>query len=212
LSVAFLAALLYAGKAERAGPVPTAVTDHPVAAASAAPLASQPLPPVHAAGSSATVAPQAASVTPAAEPRPGLQALSQASPVPVFVTSGEGAQLDDELYLGRPVRVENVTAWPVYSRKPAPRMDQYLTLAEAQERKLAEVRETGAAPSQPPSASAPQSQPADVGGQVSKVVIENKGTLPILVLAGTLVKGGKQDRQIAQDFIIAAGQTVPVDA
>ena len=50
------------------------------------------------------------------------------------------------------------------------------------------------------------------GAVVNTLVIENQGDLPILVCAGTIVKGGQQDRQIAQDFVIAAKATVPVDA
>jgi hypothetical protein len=52
----------------------------------------------------------------------------------------------------------------------------------------------------------------DGGGSVNTLVIENKGTVPIFVLAGTVVKGGKQDRQIGQDFIIDSKATTPVDA
>ncbi|MHC4222489.1 MAG: ARPP-1 family domain-containing protein [Planctomycetota bacterium] len=47
---------------------------------------------------------------------------------------------------------------------------------------------------------------------VGRVVIENKGDLPILVVAGTLVKGGKQDRQIGQDFVVKAKSETLVDA
>jgi hypothetical protein len=43
-------------------------------------------------------------------------------------------------------------------------------------------------------------------------VIENKGTVPVYVLAGTIVKGGKQDRQIGEDFIVGARQSLPVEA
>lgn len=50
------------------------------------------------------------------------------------------------------------------------------------------------------------------GAQVGKLAIQNKGKVPVYVLAGTIVKGGKQDRQIGQDFIIGAGKTVPIDA
>jgi hypothetical protein len=50
------------------------------------------------------------------------------------------------------------------------------------------------------------------GAVVNTLVIENRGDLPILVCAGTIVKGGQQDRQIGQDFVIAAKTTVPVDA
>lgn len=50
------------------------------------------------------------------------------------------------------------------------------------------------------------------GAQVGTLVIENSGDKPLLVCAGTIVKGGQQDRQIGQDIVVAAGQTVPVDA
>jgi hypothetical protein len=50
------------------------------------------------------------------------------------------------------------------------------------------------------------------GAVVNTLVIENKGDLPILVCAGTVVKGGNQDRQIGQDFVIQAKSETPVDA
>lgn len=50
------------------------------------------------------------------------------------------------------------------------------------------------------------------GPTVNELVIENKGQKPILVLAGTLLKGGNQDRQVGQDFIVPQGKTVPVAA
>lgn len=50
------------------------------------------------------------------------------------------------------------------------------------------------------------------GPTVNTLVIENTGKTPIYVLAGTVVKGGNQDRQIGQDFVVAARSTVPVDA
>ncbi len=50
------------------------------------------------------------------------------------------------------------------------------------------------------------------GAVVNTLVIENKSDTPIFVLAGTVVKGGKQDRQIGQDFVVDARQTTPVDA
>lgn len=56
--------------------------------------------------------------------------------------------------------------------------------------------------------------PSQMGGgaTVNTLVIENKGDVAILVLAGTIVKGGRQDRQIGQDFVVGPKQTVPVDA
>ena len=45
-----------------------------------------------------------------------------------------------------------------------------------------------------------------------RLVIENKGSVAILVCAGTIVKGGKQDRQIGQDFVVQAETTVNVES
>jgi hypothetical protein len=50
------------------------------------------------------------------------------------------------------------------------------------------------------------------GPRVNELVIENKGSTPIYVLAGTVVKGGNQDRQIGQDFIVEPKKTASVDA
>jgi hypothetical protein len=55
-------------------------------------------------------------------------------------------------------------------------------------------------------------QAAQTGAVVNTLVIENKGDLAILVCAGTVVKGGNQDRQIGQDFVIKAKSETPVDA
>ena len=52
----------------------------------------------------------------------------------------------------------------------------------------------------------------DGAAVVGAVEIENKAALPILICAGTVVKGGKQDRQIARDFVVGARSTVAVDA
>ncbi len=53
---------------------------------------------------------------------------------------------------------------------------------------------------------------ANSGPTVGTLVIENDGDVPILIVAGTIVKGGQQDRQIAQDLVIAAHSEVPVEA
>lgn len=132
----------------------------------------------------------------------------------------EVAKLDESLYLGKPVVAQNVTVWPVYARTKAEAYGDLVTLTVAQEKGTAAIRELGAAPANPPQ---PQRQEAAAGQQVERqasgggatvgtLVIENKGDAPVLVLAGTLVKGGKQDRQIGQDFIIPPGKTVPVNA
>ncbi len=86
-----------------------------------------------------------------------------------------------------------LTVFPVLAGDQ-PDLGRFITLEEALEKKKAEVRET------------------DASGAVNTLVIENKGDDGIFVLAGTVVKGGKQDRQIAQDFAIGPKQTLAVDA
>jgi hypothetical protein len=49
-------------------------------------------------------------------------------------------------------------------------------------------------------------------GNVNTVVVENKGTVGIFVLAGTVLVGGNQDRQIGQDYILDPKTSSPVDA
>ena len=116
-----------------------------------------------------------------------------AAPAPA---APDGVDLDTDLRLGSAIRAENATVWPVYSRRPADKVGPDLVpLADAQDQGWAVVREE-----------------LEAGGTVNELVIENRGKRPILVLAGTLVKGGKQDRQIGQDFVVAPGKTVPVAA
>ncbi|MFB3066404.1 MAG: ARPP-1 family domain-containing protein, partial [Planctomycetota bacterium] len=102
-------------------------------------------------------------------------------------------RLDENHFLGEPVAVSNLTVWPVFADS-VQEIGPFLTLKEAEEKQLAAVRENPA------------------GGDVGTLVIENTGDVPVLVLAGTVVTGGKQDRQIGQDFVVQAGSTVPVDA
>lgn len=119
--------------------------------------------------------------------------------------SGTGAvRLDERHTLGRAVTVGNLTVWPVFADEPLD-LGEFLTLQEATEKGAAEVREVGAAP---------EGQVVEGGdaATVQTLVIENRGAAPILVCAGTVVTGGKQDRQIAQDFVVQARTTVPVDA
>ncbi len=102
-------------------------------------------------------------------------------------------RLDDQRWLAEPVHVENLTVWPIATTEAVPTGD-YLTLAEATARGLAEVREKSGS------------------GQVNELVLHNEGERPILVLGGTILKGGKQDRQVSDDFVVAPKSTTPVGA
>lgn len=139
------------------------------------------------------------------------------------------AELGGDLFMGEPILAENITAWPVYSKKPAVKVGRdFIPLADAQEKKLAVVKEVGvgaAGAERPPVPGRSRnrinrvqrqqvalSADGEPSGTVNELVIENKGDKPILVLAGTLLKGGKQDRQVGQDFIVPPKKTVPVAA
>jgi hypothetical protein len=102
-------------------------------------------------------------------------------------------RLDDHRSFAAPVEVASLQVWPILTDDPL-EIGEFLTLQEAEAQGLASVRER------------------ESGAEVNTLEIENRGERPILVCAGTLVQGGNQDRQIGQDFVVAARSTVPVDA
>jgi hypothetical protein len=142
-----------------------------------------------------------------------------------------GIALDADHTVGPPIVVDDLAVFPVYARTMDD-LGDFVTLDAALERGTAVVHEVGADPGadnaadsvamqqpqqpEPQAQAAPQARRAHPyrggGAQVNTLVIENKGAVAILVLAGTVVKGGKQDRQIGQDFVVGAKETVPVDA
>ena len=148
---------------------------------------------------------------------------------------GAGVRISDDFTLGEPFAVMNLTVWPVYTDEPLD-VGEFLTLPEAIETGQAEIREVGAVVGQGAQNDVRQTaqvvqmgrevqtedgfQTMDIpagninpgGATVNTLEIENRGDLPILVCAGTLVKGGQQDRQIGEDIVIAAKSTVPVPA
>ena len=102
-------------------------------------------------------------------------------------------QAKDVVRVGEPLVVENLTIFPMHGageQHPVALTTLDAALAKGQ----AVVRELGK------------------GGEVNRLQIANRGKLPIYVLAGTVVKGGNQDRQIGQDFVIEPGKKVAVDA
>ncbi len=125
-----------------------------------------------------------------------------------------GTRLKGGQKVGTPQVFENLTVFPITSKNQQD-IGTVTTLAAALRAGKAEVRELGAVRRPLAGGGTPVQNDPRAGidnAQVGQLVIENKGPNPIFVLAGTVVKGGKQDRQIAQDFIVAANDTVPVDA
>jgi hypothetical protein len=107
-------------------------------------------------------------------------------------------QAANPVRVGEPLVIENLTIFPMHGA-PEANPIALTTLDAALGKGDAEVSEMGG-------------DARGDGAEVNRLQIENKGKLPIYVLAGTVVKGGKQDRQIGQDFVIEQGKKVAVDA
>jgi hypothetical protein len=123
-----------------------------------------------------------------------------------------GLPLLDGYTVGVPRVLGNLAVFPVYAVAQED-LGDFTTLEAALEKGTAVVRELGAGSGEPAANDAVQQQaPGGDGAEVNTLVIDNKGDVPILVLAGTVVKGGKQDRQIGQDFLVGARETQKVDA
>src|SRR5262245_52654729 len=105
----------------------------------------------------------------------------------------QDGRLDEHRTFGPELCVENLQVWPILTDRPAD-VGDFLTLQAAQEQGVAEVQEI------------------KEGARVNTLEIESRSDRPILVCAGTLVKGGQQDRQIGQDFVVLGHSTVAVDA
>lgn len=92
------------------------------------------------------------------------------------------------LAVGRPMAHGNLTVFPVYSQEPSRISTEYLTLDEALKQKVILVKEMPAA-------------------EVNRVSVTNKADKPIYLMAGDLILGGQQDREVARDTIVARGAT-----
>lgn len=118
---------------------------------------------------------------------------SEPAPMPRELTQLELLDTGDgKLRVGKPETFGALAVFPLYAEKQR-EIGAVRTLPDALAKGEADVREESSA-------------------TVGQLRIENKGQLPIYVLAGTVVKGGNQDRQIGQDFVIAPKTAVPVDA
>lgn len=94
-------------------------------------------------------------------------------------------------HLGKPVPVGGIAVIPIESDR-AINPHKYITLAEAVKRGLVEIIELPGQES------------------VNTLRVRNKARLPLILFAGELLLGGKQDRIVAKDTIIPPGETYDV--
>jgi hypothetical protein len=112
--------------------------------------------------------------------------------------------------IGEPITYETLTVFPVLSSQEAytagfETLDAALAFGEAivaEQGEYMRRSRNGVAPALMTSG----------GAQVNQLVLVNRGKKPLLLLAGEVVSGGKQDRIIGKDRIIPIGaQPLPLD-
>ena len=117
------------------------------------------------------------------------------------VTAAPGYKVQD------PIRHGNLTVFPVLATKSYP-TGEFLTLDEGLRSGEVEVSEAGHVQGLIRRHSVPAI--GNDGAQVNRLVLVNNSKRPLLLLAGEIVTGGKQDRVIGKDRIVPA-ESDPVD-
>jgi hypothetical protein len=113
--------------------------------------------------------------------------------------------------IGQPVTYETLTVFPVLSSQDA-NTEAFQTLDAALASGEAVVTEQGDAIRRSRNGDAQPVPYVSSGAQVNQLVLINRGKRPLLLLAGEVVSGGKQDRIIAKDRIIPIGaKPLPLD-
>jgi hypothetical protein len=138
-----------------------------------------------------------------------------AAVVVVALAGGEyrpvaASQVESSAYkVLKPIESGDLTLFPVVrANGKTPPTDQFMTLDEGLKSGEVEVTEAGRVRGLIRSRSA--ATPGYRSDQVNTLVLVNNSKRPLLLLAGEIVTGGKQDRVIAKDRIVPAGGE-PVD-
>ena len=124
--------------------------------------------------------------------------------------SAAGAKGGEQAWrIGQPVTYENLTVFPILTSQDAD-TSEFATLDDALASGDALVTEQGNYLRRTREGVA---QPAVSGNaQVNQLVLVNRGKKPLLLLAGEVVSGGKQDRIIGKDRLVPVGAApLPLD-
>src|SRR5271168_4038679 len=110
-----------------------------------------------------------------------------------------------------PVSYENITIFPVVSSTEQD-TGIFLTLEDGLSSGEVIISEQGGQGLARTRDGRPVSVPQYSSASVNQLVLVNRSKRPLLLLAGELVSGGKQDRIIAKDRIVAPGaEPLPLD-
>ena len=113
--------------------------------------------------------------------------------------------------IGEPITYETLTVFPVLSSQEAYTAD-FETLDAALASGEAIVAEQGDYMRRSRNGNGGSNPAISSGPQVNQLVLVNRGKKPLLLLAGEVVSGGKQDRIIGKDRIIPVGaKPLPLD-
>ncbi|HVM75494.1 MAG TPA: DUF6569 family protein [Candidatus Saccharimonadales bacterium] len=139
----------------------------------------------------------------------GVAALGFIWPVPGDPPPGKN---EGNWRLLDPISYENLTVFPVVSSVGYDTRE-FLTLEEGLSRGDVVVREQGADTMMRDRGGVIRPVAPGYGGpSVNQLVLVNRSKQPLILLAGELVSGGKQDRVIAKDRIVAPGsEPLPLD-
>jgi len=113
--------------------------------------------------------------------------------------------------LVEPVRYKNLSVFPIVGSKPVDTAN-FATLDEGLSAGQVVISESGTEMIRRSRDGRPVAIPEQRGASVNQLVLINRGSKPLLLLAGELVSGGKQDRIISKDRIVPpGGAPLPLD-
>jgi hypothetical protein len=133
-----------------------------------------------------------------------------------FVWAGSGTPAPDpkpegDWRLLDPITYENISIFPVVSSLSQD-TSSFVTLDDGLSNGDVLVREQGGEGMARSRDSRSDARQYNTGASVNQLVLINRGKRPVVLLAGELVSGGKQDRIIAKDRIVAPGaDPLPLD-
>ncbi len=143
-------------------------------------------------------------------PPPSLSPSATRLEASLSATSGDG--VEGSWRLLDPVTYQNISIFPVVSALSQD-TSAFLTLEEGLSSGQVIVREQGAEGMNRSRDGGPVYVPQQsTGASVNQLVLINQSKRPLLLLAGELVSGGKQDRVIGKDRIVPVGAPpLPLD-